>query len=126
MEQVRKEALKRMLCDRKRAALRNSKSGMKQLISGAARASLGAASEDGDLSLVFQDEIMQCTRFSSQWELIRNIDCALKSIDDGTYGICGECNERISEDRLSIVPFALYCRECQEAMETENIPKMRS
>jgi DnaK suppressor protein len=125
MEQVRQEFLKRMLCERKKAALRNSKIGMRQLISGAARESLGASAEEGDLAVVFQDESMQCMKFSSQWELIRNIDDALKRIEDGTYGICEECNERISEGRLSVVPFALYCRDCQETVEAEGRVKLR-
>ena len=58
-------------------------------------------------------------RLNSQWDLIRDIDRALKLLEDGTYGICEECNEEISEDRLNIVPFALYCQVCQETIELE-------
>lgn len=49
--------------------------------------------------------------------LIR-IDEALQRVDQGTYGTCDECGEEIAEARLSAVPFALLCRDCQEREET--------
>src|SRR5208282_3270514 len=114
MQQIRRETVRRMLSERKMDALRISKSGMKRLLVGENRETFGAGLEKGDLSVAFQNESMQCMRLHSQWDLIRKIDRALKRLEDGTYGICEECNDEISEDRLSIVPFALYCRDCQE------------
>ena len=49
--------------------------------------------------------------------LIR-IDEALQRVDQGTYGTCDECGQEIAEARLSAVPFALLCLECQEREET--------
>ena len=49
--------------------------------------------------------------------LIR-IDEALQRVDQGTYGTCDECGKDIAEARLSAVPFALLCRDCQEREET--------
>jgi len=49
--------------------------------------------------------------------LIR-IDEALQRVDQGTYGTCDDCGEEIAEARLSAVPFALLCRDCQEREET--------
>ena len=49
--------------------------------------------------------------------LIR-IDEALLRVDQGTYGTCDECGRDIAEARLSAVPFALLCLECQEREET--------
>lgn len=42
---------------------------------------------------------------------------ALKMIDEGTYGICSECEEPISERRLKLFPNATRCLRCQEAYE---------
>ncbi|MGD0885474.1 MAG: TraR/DksA C4-type zinc finger protein [Thermodesulfovibrionales bacterium] len=119
MEQVRRETVIRMLFERKMEALRISKNAMKQLFSGEERETFGAGLESGDLSVAFQNGSMQSMRLNSQWNLIREIDRALKLLEDGTYGICEECNDEISEDRLSIVPFALYCQVCQETIELE-------
>jgi len=49
--------------------------------------------------------------------LIR-IDEALQRVDQGTYGTCDECGQDIASARLSAVPFALLCLECQEREET--------
>ena len=43
---------------------------------------------------------------------IREIKSALLRIADGTYGICGECGEEISEGRLQAVPEATRCVNC--------------
>ena len=48
--------------------------------------------------------------------LIR-IDEALQRVDQGTYGTCDDCGRDIAEARLSAVPFALMCRDCQEREE---------
>ena len=49
----------------------------------------------------------------------RKINDAIARLEEGTYGICGECNESISEARLAALPFADRCRNCQEAAEAE-------
>ena len=48
--------------------------------------------------------------------LIR-IDEALLRVDQGSYGICDECEQEIAEARLKAVPFALLCIECQQREE---------
>jgi len=42
---------------------------------------------------------------------------ALKMIDDGIYGICADCDKKISEKRLTLFPNATRCLTCQEALE---------
>lgn len=43
---------------------------------------------------------------------LRQIAQALKSMDDGTYGICRRCEEPIAEARLRARPEALLCVGC--------------
>lgn len=47
------------------------------------------------------------------------IDNALKRIEDGQYGICQKCHKEIGKKRLEIIPWALYCIDCQEKVEEE-------
>lgn len=54
---------------------------------------------------------------ASEQELLYNIDQALRRIQEGTYGICEECGEPISKNRLKAVPFANYCIKHQEMQE---------
>ena len=45
---------------------------------------------------------------------IRVIQAALERIEDGSYGICGNCGENIAEGRLSAVPEATRCVNCAD------------
>lgn len=54
-----------------------------------------------------------------QQELVE-IDEALESIKNGTYGVCKMCEEEINPERLEIKPFAKYCIDCREIIEKEN------
>ena len=37
------------------------------------------------------------------------VEAALGRVDDGSYGICAVCGDRISEDRLEALPFTTVC-----------------
>jgi DnaK suppressor protein len=50
-------------------------------------------------------------------ETLARIDEALRRVEDGSYGTCGDCGEPIAEARLKALPFAGLCRDCQEAQE---------
>jgi DnaK suppressor protein len=52
-------------------------------------------------------------------ETLRQINHALQRLDEGTYGVCEECDENIAEARLRALPFAELCRDCQERTEGE-------
>lgn len=45
-------------------------------------------------------------------DMIVRIDMALRRIDDGDYGYCRECGEKIPEKRLEIDPTCLNCVNC--------------
>jgi DnaK suppressor protein len=46
-----------------------------------------------------------------------HIDDALGRIDVGTYGLCLNCGQLMTEKRLNAVPWAPYCLDCQELNE---------
>ena len=52
-------------------------------------------------------------------ETLRRIDEAISRLDEGTYGICIDCDEAISEARLKALPFATVCRDCQAHREDD-------
>ncbi|KAB7614434.1 TraR/DksA family transcriptional regulator [Amylibacter sp. SFDW26] len=43
---------------------------------------------------------------------IKLIQTALKNIKKGSYGICANCSEPISMERLNAIPYAAVCRNC--------------
>ena len=42
-------------------------------------------------------------------ETLRDVDIALKKLDEGTFGKCEVCGEDIAEARLEAMPAARYC-----------------
>ena len=50
-------------------------------------------------------------------ETLQRINEALDRLDEGTYGRCFECGDEISEARLRALPFAVRCKDCEEARE---------
>lgn len=50
---------------------------------------------------------------------LQAIDDALRRIEEGTYGRCEECGEKIPKQRLKALPFATLCVSCKSAKENE-------
>lgn len=46
-------------------------------------------------------------------ELLYHLDQALERIENGVYGICTDCKQPISKERLEAVPYALKCIKCK-------------
>lgn len=57
------------------------------------------------------DEVLERMGTSGQQE-IRRIEAALGRIDSGDYGICAKCGGEIGEERLDVLPFTPFCRNC--------------
>lgn len=51
--------------------------------------------------------------------LMDKIEIALRKIDEGSYGICEECEDTIALKRLQARPEAPLCIQCKEAQEKE-------
>ncbi len=54
-------------------------------------------------------------------EEIDDIDAALHKLEEGTFGVCGECGEEIPIKRLAVVPSASYCVNCQDVIDRTNM-----
>jgi DnaK suppressor protein len=50
-------------------------------------------------------------------KLLQKIQKAIQKVEDGTYGICEECGDEISEERLKVRPEASLCIRCKEEQE---------
>jgi len=50
--------------------------------------------------------------------LLAEIEAALGRIDDGTYGLCANCGNPISAERLEAVPYATLCIDDKRALES--------
>ena len=50
-------------------------------------------------------------------ETLNKINDALARLEQGDYGDCYDCGEEIAEKRLRALPFAVRCKDCEEARE---------
>jgi len=50
---------------------------------------------------------------------LRETRAALRRIDEGSFGICMDCEEEINLKRLAAVPWAARCIACQERADRE-------
>ena len=50
-------------------------------------------------------------------ETLTKVNDALARLDRGNYGYCFECTDEIAEKRLRALPFAVRCKDCEEARE---------
>jgi DnaK suppressor protein len=49
--------------------------------------------------------------------MLLQVENALTRMEEGTYGVCASCGNRIALPRLEAVPWARFCIDCQELAE---------
>jgi DnaK suppressor protein len=49
--------------------------------------------------------------------LVRHLRSAIARMEDGSYGLCLQCEEEIAPTRLKAIPWAEMCIRCQEQAE---------
>lgn len=74
--------------------------------------------DEGESSELETREDIEVALFQMQAETLNKVNEALCRLDDGTYGHCAECGEQIAKARLRALPFAVRCKDCEEARET--------
>ena len=62
---------------------------------------------------------MELRMLSEDGDVLKLIEDALQRLVDGEYGKCQECGEPISEGRLKIRPYAVFCVKCKTKHEQQ-------
>ena len=117
MAKERYAELKHILEDRRREILSEVQEKMRDVraegASGEGKGVLDAAeTSEADI----QDDI-EFALIQMKTETLHKIEEALARLEDSTYGYCFECGDEISERRLRALPFAVRCKDCEEARE---------
>jgi DnaK suppressor protein len=117
MARDRYAELKRILDERRREILSEVHEKIRDVrAEGANNPTIGvldaAESSESDI----QDDI-EFALIQMKAETLNKIEEALRRLEEGTFGYCFECGEEISERRLRALPFALRCKDCEEARE---------
>jgi DnaK suppressor protein len=74
--------------------------------------------DQGESSEVDIQEDIEFALIQMKSETLNKVDAAIRRLEEGTYGDCFECGDEISEARLRALPFAVRCKDCEEARET--------
>jgi len=117
MARERYVELKQILEERRREILSEVQEKMRDVravgASGEGQGVLDAAeTSEADI----QDDI-EFALIQMKTETLHKIEEALARLDEGTYGYCFECGDEVSERRLRALPFAVRCKDCEEARE---------
>jgi DnaK suppressor protein len=116
-EDQRNITLRKFLLNKRQDILREAKNEISKYIKGETRQLVESALDDGDWSVIDLSEDISLRQLSTHRENLLKIDAALRKLNEGTYGQCEECGEAINEERLKVMPFAIYCIDCQERLE---------
>jgi DnaK suppressor protein len=107
--------LKQMLEDRQReihAEVKGKIRDVRSEASGKSEVFDAVESSEADI----QDDI-EFALIQMKSETLNKINDALARLEQGNYGNCFECGEEIAEKRLRALPFAVRCKDCEEARE---------
>lgn len=112
----RYDELKRMLLEKQREISEGMQSKMHDIREGGADKDRMRIGPGEICEADIQDDI-EFALVEMQAETLRQINDALARLEEGSYGNCFECGEEISEARLRALPFAVRCKDCEEARE---------
>ena len=73
--------------------------------------------DPGETSEVDIQEDIEFALIQMKAETLNKINEALARLEEGRYGLCYECGDEIAEARLRALPFAVRCKDCEEARE---------
>lgn len=77
----------------------------------------GGSKDESDQVVSITMETLRNSLQDTEYQEYSNILSAIEAINKGTYGICQECLQQISENRLKYNPNARRCLPCQEKAE---------
>ena len=112
----RDRELKKMLQDRRRELLHEVQGRIRD-----ARTDITKERQvldQGESSEVDVQEGIEFALIQMKAETLNQVDVALRRLNERTYGVCFECGDEIAERRLKALPFAVRCKDCEEAHET--------
>lgn len=117
MDPKRFDDLKQMLEDRRREILSEVQGKMRDVRTENAWGKSSDVLDAGESSEADIQEDIEFALIQMKAETLNKIHEALRRLEEGTYGYCFECGEEISGQRLRALPFAVRCKDCEEARE---------
>src|SRR5262245_22493298 len=109
--------LKQMLLGRRRELQAQVQGKMRDVRATGEVTKLAEVFDAGESSEADIQEDIELALIQMKSETLNKVDDALSRLEHGDYGYCFECGEEIAEKRLRALPFAVRCKDCEEAKE---------
>jgi DnaK suppressor protein len=113
----RYQELKRMLDERQRELQAEVQGKMRDVRAAGEVGKLNEVLDAVESSEADIQEDIELALIQMKSETLAKINDALTRLEHGNYGNCFECGEEIAEKRLRALPFAVRCKDCEEARE---------
>ncbi len=78
---------------------------------------MGTRGDEGEAAARALTAEVESDAMDRRVRMVKQVDLALRRLAEGAYGFCADCGQEIGVERLRSLPFALRCRDCQEAWE---------
>ncbi|MDO8835908.1 MAG: TraR/DksA C4-type zinc finger protein [Vicinamibacterales bacterium] len=117
----RYEDLKRLLGDRRREIMSQVHEKIKGVRTESSGKKMSEVYDAGESSESDIQEDIEFALIQMKTETLGKINEALSRLDEGAYGNCFECGEEIAEQRLRALPFAVRCKDCEQARENAQL-----
>ena len=66
------------------------------------------------------DRKLQGDLEEQEWNKLKKVEAALEKVENGEYGICDQCEKKIPEARLKIIPYTEFCTQCLSEIEKKS------
>ena len=109
--------LKRMLEERRQEIQNEVQERIRDQRAESAWGKMNEVLDAGESSEADIQEDIEFAHIQMKAETLNKINEALVRLEEGAYGICFDCGGEISEQRLRALPFAVRCKDCEEARE---------
>ncbi len=117
LARARANSLRKILLAKREAIMKQMREQLGQSLTDDQQRRLESAMDSGDQALFDLEREMGISLQEMRNRERQLIEEALSSLEEGTYGLCAECDEEISEKRLEALPFARHCIKCQSRLE---------
>ncbi len=115
---------RKMILEKREEVLKELNKELNERINRGFELKLSVGSDLGDLSTLSLDSDLSASLATRYSNTLKQIDQALEKVEEGSYGICEDCGEKIDNRRLKVLPFSPYCISCQKRMEKENLRRL--
>ncbi|MFH1223509.1 MAG: TraR/DksA family transcriptional regulator [Pseudomonadota bacterium] len=108
------ESFRSMLLKKKELLLNSSRTAFREMMAHDQK-----PSDEGDYAVEEVNQYLTCTIQTRDRKCLLEIEKAFARMADGDFGVCEECGEPISVERLKAQPFSSLCVDCMQDIELE-------